>query len=209
VLGVVARQRAVMCGTAPSLFIYIHPVGAAPPSAPPHPTDRLSLPITKARHTLDSFISHTWCTDSWRGPVSKGRAKTLALVYHYQMPRVMLWCCALSLCICLVFVTIGVSVADWPDAVAVASVWVAAVTPVALSTTLVLGFAPLTSTALSHTGTMGIFLDKACIYQGEGSEPGKPHPLKMAGIANLANFIAASNEMLVLWDADYFKRLWC
>lgn len=46
------------------------------------------------------------------------------------------------------------------------------------------------------------FLDKVCIHQTDPI-------LKAQGIRSLGTFLERSRRMLVLWDDDYFERLWC
>ncbi|EER01262.1 hypothetical protein Pmar_PMAR020168 [Perkinsus marinus ATCC 50983] len=47
-----------------------------------------------------------------------------------------------------------------------------------------------------------IFLDKCCISQTD-------QVAKLRGIRGLSSFLGKSNELLILWSRDYFKRLWC
>ena len=47
-----------------------------------------------------------------------------------------------------------------------------------------------------------VFLDKACINQIDPE-------LKQLGIKNIGAFLRRSDKILVLWDKDYFDRLWC
>merc|ERR1711963_1084047 len=46
------------------------------------------------------------------------------------------------------------------------------------------------------------FLDRACIHQ-ENIE------LKLKGIQCLSDILQKSNKMLILWQREYFTRLWC
>ena len=55
---------------------------------------------------------------------------------------------------------------------------------------------------LLGTADRTCFLDKCCIHQTDLK-------LKLQGIARLDEFIFHSSEMLVLYDSDYFERLWC
>ncbi|KAF4665680.1 hypothetical protein FOL46_003510, partial [Perkinsus olseni] len=47
-----------------------------------------------------------------------------------------------------------------------------------------------------------VFLDKCCI-------PQKDPTAKSYGISELADYLQASDKLLVLWSPDYLKRLWC
>lgn len=47
-----------------------------------------------------------------------------------------------------------------------------------------------------------VFLDKCCIEQVDLHK-------KMKGIASLGGFLHYSKGLAVLWDKDYFERLWC
>merc|ERR1740130_30394 len=47
-----------------------------------------------------------------------------------------------------------------------------------------------------------VFLDKVCIHQTDLEK-------KQKGIDGLGGFLKRSKNVLVLWDASYFTRLWC
>ena len=51
-------------------------------------------------------------------------------------------------------------------------------------------------------GTKYVFLDKCCIEQVDVEK-------KLRGIAALGGFLHYSKGLAVLWDRDYFERLWC
>jgi len=46
------------------------------------------------------------------------------------------------------------------------------------------------------------FLDKCCIHQTDNEK-------KMAGIRQLGGFLHRSKQMVILWQPEYFTRLWC
>ncbi|KAF4697327.1 hypothetical protein FOZ63_012963, partial [Perkinsus olseni] len=52
-----------------------------------------------------------------------------------------------------------------------------------------------------HRKTM-VFLDKCCI-------PQKDPVAKSYGISRLADYLHASDKLLILWSPDYLDRLWC
>ncbi|KAF4681913.1 hypothetical protein FOZ60_011354 [Perkinsus olseni] len=52
-----------------------------------------------------------------------------------------------------------------------------------------------------HRNTM-VFLDKCCI-------PQKDPTAKSYGISKLADYLHASDKLLILWSPDYLDRLWC
>ncbi|KAF4678419.1 hypothetical protein FOZ60_016758, partial [Perkinsus olseni] len=52
-----------------------------------------------------------------------------------------------------------------------------------------------------HRSTM-VFLDKCCI-------PQKDPIAKSYGISKLADYLRASDKLLILWSPDYLNRLWC
>lgn len=54
----------------------------------------------------------------------------------------------------------------------------------------------------SHAETYTYFLDKFCVHQGDLT-------LKQQGVRSFAAFVAASNNLLLLWSPQYFTRLWC
>ncbi|KAF4757408.1 hypothetical protein FOZ63_001551 [Perkinsus olseni] len=53
----------------------------------------------------------------------------------------------------------------------------------------------------NHRNTI-VFLDKCCIQQ-------KDPTAKSYGISRLAEYLRASDKLLVLWSPDYLDRLWC
>ncbi|KAF4691897.1 hypothetical protein FOZ62_009139, partial [Perkinsus olseni] len=54
---------------------------------------------------------------------------------------------------------------------------------------------------VTHRKTM-VFLDKCCI-------PQKDPVAKSYGISRLADYLHASDKLLILWSPDYLDRLWC
>ncbi|KAF4739569.1 hypothetical protein FOZ62_030873, partial [Perkinsus olseni] len=52
-----------------------------------------------------------------------------------------------------------------------------------------------------HRNTI-VFLDKCCIQQ-------KDPTAKSYGISRLAEYLRASDKLLILWSPDYLDRLWC
>ncbi|KAF4663466.1 hypothetical protein FOZ61_001629 [Perkinsus olseni] len=53
----------------------------------------------------------------------------------------------------------------------------------------------------NHRNTI-VFLDKCCIQQ-------KDPTAKSYGISRLAEYLCASDKLLILWSPDYLDRLWC
>ncbi|CAE7370601.1 unnamed protein product [Symbiodinium sp. CCMP2456] len=49
---------------------------------------------------------------------------------------------------------------------------------------------------------VSLWVDRACVHQTD-------HELKRRQIRALPVFVAQSSSMLVLWDDEYFQRLWC
>jgi len=47
-----------------------------------------------------------------------------------------------------------------------------------------------------------VFLDRACIHQGD-------QRLKAEGVLNIGAFIAQSERLVVIWDSTYATRAWC
>lgn len=63
------------------------------------------------------------------------------------------------------------------------------------------GFAYLAALVLWQPRDL-VFLDKVCIHQTDTAK-------KQRGIDGLGGFLRSSREIMLLWDATYFTRLWC
>eukprot|EP00440_Ansanella_granifera_P027867 gb/GFBE01030278.1/.p1 GENE.gb/GFBE01030278.1/~~gb/GFBE01030278.1/.p1 ORF type:complete len:580 (+),score=106.08 gb/GFBE01030278.1/:1-1740(+) len=55
---------------------------------------------------------------------------------------------------------------------------------------------------LLHTSVKDMWLDKLCIHQTRDD-------LKEKGVQALPEIVVLSNRMIILWDTQYFERLWC
>ncbi|CAE7610528.1 unnamed protein product [Symbiodinium sp. CCMP2592] len=143
---------------------------------------------TSCAEHVDVFLSHRWGSARW--------AKYLALCLYLNMTAAV---------VC--------SVTTWLLATAALIFWahgagnlggnllllpIVVYLPVAVFL-LVFFFG---QDAVHRFRPISMWLDRACIHQTD-------HEFKRRQIQALPVFVARSSSMLVLWDDEYFQRLWC
>eukprot|EP00438_Fugacium_kawagutii_P001849 Skav207824 [mRNA] locus=scaffold1099:22565:24325:- [translate_table: standard] len=164
-----------------------------PHARSPAQKDRLYAASVQTKH-LDMFISHTWQT--------KGTWKFFALLLQFGWP--ILWASwgfmvvlAFTLCIFDFLPVLGTFEARALDFAAVvpASCWIQLFGLLGILGGCLL-FPHLPSKS-DHC-----FLDFACICQTEDFR-------MQQGILSISTFLAASDELRVLWSSALLSRLWC
>jgi len=153
--------------------------------------------MSKPVEVIAKFLSHSWSTPGW--------LKTIALMYHENVFRAMVSAFATAICLHgLEFVGAGV-----PMPLVGPSYLVGETTmhqlrldthfvPPCLVFILVLIFGQEVPGLAQST----CFLDKCCIHQTDQEK-------KMQGIQQLGGFLRSSHRMVILWQPEYFTRLWC
>ncbi|CAK9051776.1 Uncharacterized protein SCF082_LOCUS28393 [Durusdinium trenchii] len=135
---------------------------------------------------VDYFISHSWSCPGWK--------KMLGMCYYFNFNLATM----LSIFTCMVGASILVLVAgsfsgvasEYQDWLAVTLLY----SPILVFfLTFFLGHLPRCKT---------FWFDGACVNQTDMLE-------KAAILQAIPAFVANSTEMLVLWDDEYFQRLWC
>ncbi|CAE7362283.1 unnamed protein product [Symbiodinium sp. CCMP2456] len=143
---------------------------------------------TSSAEYVDVFLSHRWGSTRW--------AKYLALCLYLNLT-------AAAVC----------SVASWVLATGTMIIWAHGVANLGGNLLLlpIVVYLPVAVFLLvfffgQHVvhrfRPMSIWLDRACIHQTD-------HEFKRRQIQALPVFVARSSSMLVLWDDEYFQRLWC
>ena len=139
---------------------------------------------------IDCFVSHAWR--------SEGSRKWMALALH-EAGLVPL---AVALLACLAMGLIQRSVKLPGNVRLVAENRIAFyVSPYEYTAGLLAAVASI-FLLLAMQRTRTYFVDAACIHQTNRA-------LKTQGIRHLAGYVAMSSKLLVLWDENYFNRLWC
>jgi len=166
--------------------IFRHSSGAAS-------TFEMSKPV----EVIAKFLSHSWRTPGW--------LKTIALMYHENVFRATVSAFATAICLHgLEFAGAGVPMP------LVGPSYLAGETtmhqlrldthfvPPCLVFILVLIFGQEVPGLAQST----CFLDKCCIHQTDQEK-------KMQGRQQLGGFLRSSHRMVILWQPEYFTRLWC
>jgi hypothetical protein len=155
--------------------------------------------LSRPAATIDAFISHSWLTPGW--------LKMAGLAFHLNATR------AVAAAVLLLIAIHALELAgvysfptspgyddsrlfDGSDVVPSVRLQMHFVLP------MVVFFAVLWYGQELPFGRRTCFLDKCCIHQTDESK-------KARGIKQLGAFLRHSKSMVVLWQPEYFTRLWC
>lgn len=140
---------------------------------------------SKPASRVGTFISHVWASRRWR--------KHLALCYCLNINAAVI--CATTTWLCLIL---------W-------SIWHWGIFGMGGKTFLIPLFVWIPTAVFFMTIFFGHllfgapedwWLDKLCIHQSR-------EKLKEQGVNALPEIVATADKMIILWDKQYFERLWC
>mmetsp|Transcript_19062 Transcript_19062/g.44529 ORF Transcript_19062/g.44529 Transcript_19062/m.44529 type:complete len:527 (-) Transcript_19062:216-1796(-) len=143
--------------------------------------------LSKAVGVVDQFISHSW---------SAGRfSKWVAMVDLYYRNRAVV----LASSWWLLATCVGVAYrlrSKQPFCFLPAFILLTVIPAL-----IVCGVTAFGDRLFPTRGSM-VFLDRVCIHQWDDA-------LKRQGVRCLGEVLRSSEQMMILWSADYFHRLWC
>jgi hypothetical protein len=165
-------------------------------------TYALSTYVDKKR-ALDEFLSHTWRSNRW--------LKYIALLFHFNGQFALK--AAHTVALVAFLVQLGMRFGLGQHLPVLYEHVVPGGSYTIRQTGLSLCFGGLTGVLAIFFGhrlrlsscsqrPYYTFLDKCCIHQTDVK-------LKKEGILSIGDVLIRSRGMLVLWDDDYFERLWC
>ncbi|CAE7247851.1 unnamed protein product [Symbiodinium natans] len=137
---------------------------------------------------VDVFVSHCWSSGRW--------AKFLALCFYFNLTAAVL--CSLT---AWLLATAGmIAYAHGATNLGGNHLLLPILVHFPIVVFLVVFF--FGQHAVHRLQPTSMWLDRACIHQTD-------HDFKHRQIQALPVFVARSSSMLVLWDDEYFRRLWC
>lgn len=155
---------------------------------------------------IDDFISHTWR--------SSGGLKRLALLYEYSGSKAYWSAHGAAVAALVVQICLRLSGFELPCSVHFAIPRLGLGRGPADHGAIYPHFSGICFLAGSIAGLLSLFaghnfgrsksafVDKVCINQVD-------EELKQQGVLAIGQFLTRSHRLLILWDDDYFERLWC
>jgi len=141
---------------------------------------------SKPASRVGTFISHVWASSRWR--------KHLALCYSLNINIAVISATFTWFCLILWSIWLwGIFGMGGKTFLIPLFVWIP---------TAVFFLAIFFGHHVTGTEDMDWWLDKLCIHQTR-------ERLKEQGVMALPEIVATADKMIILWDKQYFQRLWC